>query len=290
MNENNILVRTFDPSVRCTKDYDVFRRMEGNRKVTAIRSRKIRQSIEKVGYIPSPIVVNEHMEIIDGQGRFEALKQLGLPVFYIVVPNLNLVDCVAMNVNSTPWTLEDYIRSYAETGSLDYMRLVRLLDSYDLPMCVVVCAATGVMSTANNESIKNGAIELDEDLFWSVDKMLSWVEKFVRPMKEASIGNKAAILNALCFCYRCEDVDNARMFDAFTKYCQKLTGATKIEEVLDSLTDIYNFRQRKNKVYITTKYKEYLDGRYPWYNAYWGKRKYDFRDARRPANGLPTGD
>ena len=38
-----------------------------------------------MGFIKNPIVVNEKMEIIDGQGRFEVCKEKGLPIYYNIV-------------------------------------------------------------------------------------------------------------------------------------------------------------------------------------------------------------
>jgi hypothetical protein len=116
--------------------------MEGNREVTARRAREVRTSIERIGLIPVPIVVNEHLEVIDGQGRLEAISQLKLPVFYIIVPGLGLQDCVAMNVNTTPWRMIDYIKSYAETGNDNYKRLLKLINGYELPESVIICAVS----------------------------------------------------------------------------------------------------------------------------------------------------
>lgn len=261
------------PQILRTTDYGIFRRMEGNREVTAKRASHIRQSIETIGLIPVPIVVNEHMEIIDGQGRFEAIKSLGLPVFYIVVPGLSLSDCVSMNVNTTPWNLIDYISSYAEVGNENYRRLKRLIDGYDLPMSAVVCAATGVMSTSNNKAIKDGTLILDEDFYWAVDEMLAYVERFSKPMKENRISTKGPVYNALCYCYQCDAIDNERMLEQFSRYCSKLNNVSaKTLDIFDALTEIYNFGRRSNRVYIRTSYQEWLDKKYPWYASYWGKR------------------
>lgn len=260
------------PPIQRTKDYSQFKRMEGNREVTARRAAKIRKSIEKVGYIPNPIIVNEYLEVIDGQGRLEALKNLGLPVLYIVVPGLTLKDCVSMNVNSTQWGVKDYIMSFAETGNVNYKRLLNLIETYELPLTTICCAATGVMQ-ASNSNIKTGQLTLDEDYYKAVDDMLAYVERFTPIMREHRISNKAPVYSALCFCYQLDDVDNERLLQAFERYWHKLTSATATLEVFDAITEIYNFGRRTNKVYITTKYREYLDGRYPWYANYWGTRQ-----------------
>lgn len=56
------------------KDYSKFKRLENNRDVTESRKEKLKASIAS-GEILNPIIVNEKMEIIDGQGRYEAKKR-----------------------------------------------------------------------------------------------------------------------------------------------------------------------------------------------------------------------
>lgn len=37
----------------------------------------------------SPIIVSEDFRIIDGQHRFEACKELGFPIYFLVMPSKN---------------------------------------------------------------------------------------------------------------------------------------------------------------------------------------------------------
>lgn len=63
--------------IKRTNNYDMFKRLEGNRFVDPKKVNKLKKSINEVGYISNPIIVNEKMEVIDGQHRLEALKELG---------------------------------------------------------------------------------------------------------------------------------------------------------------------------------------------------------------------
>ena len=263
------------PTILVTTDYGMFKRLEGNREVTKKRSAKIQKSIKKVGYIPVPIVVNEHMQIIDGQGRAEAAKALGLPIYYMIVPGLGLAHCVLMNITSTSWTTIDYVSSYAEIGNDNYKRLLELKMSHnELPISVVTCAATGVIATTN-PSIKTGTLILSEEMADSVDAMLAYVELFVPVCKEHkdTIGNPTSIYNALCFCYQHDEIDNDRMLDAFTRYWHLARSTSKVADVLGFLEDMYNRKRKKGKVYITTEYRKYMDGKYPWYGSRYGGEK-----------------
>ena len=57
-----------------TRDYDQFKKLNGNRNINESQVDGIVHSILEVGYQPVPILVNEFMEIIDGQHRLEAVK------------------------------------------------------------------------------------------------------------------------------------------------------------------------------------------------------------------------
>ena len=94
-----------------------FKRLLGNRDITESRVSAIIDSIEKVGYQPVPILVNEKMEVIDGQGRLEACKRLGLPIYYIVKNGIGIDECMSMNIKMQNWTIYDFIKSRAEQGN-----------------------------------------------------------------------------------------------------------------------------------------------------------------------------
>lgn len=59
-----------------TTNYDKFCFLEDNRAVKQSRVKKIKDSIDDVGYLYQPVLVNEQYQIIDGQGRFNACKEM----------------------------------------------------------------------------------------------------------------------------------------------------------------------------------------------------------------------
>lgn len=61
-----------DMRIYKTDDHTLFKKLEGNRDVRSVE--KIIKSIDNVGYVLSPILVNEKYEVIDGQNRLEACK------------------------------------------------------------------------------------------------------------------------------------------------------------------------------------------------------------------------
>lgn len=80
-----------------TTDYKAFHLLTGGRVPTEERVKKLVTTIEKAGYIPSPVIVNENMEIIDGACRVKACERLALPVYYIIQKKAGIAESIALN-------------------------------------------------------------------------------------------------------------------------------------------------------------------------------------------------
>ena len=69
--------------VHTTTDYNRFITVGGNRNKNQLHLMRLRKSIEKK-YLFTVILVNESYEIIDGQHRFEIIRELNLPLHYVI--------------------------------------------------------------------------------------------------------------------------------------------------------------------------------------------------------------
>ena len=90
-----------------TKDYNMFSFISNNRSVSKGHINKIIQSMKKRRLI-SPILVNEKGQIIDGQHRFLAQKELGLPIPYIEQEGYGEKETQILNTNTKNWSLLDW--------------------------------------------------------------------------------------------------------------------------------------------------------------------------------------
>ncbi len=273
--EEELRVISSDLTIRKATDYGMFKRMEGNRAVSRKRTEKIKSSILNVGYIPNPIIVNEKYEIIDGQGRFEALKQLGLPVFYSIVPNIGIDECIAMNMNQTNWSVRDYIESHAETGNVSYVYLLQLLNTYDshFGLTVILNAITGKTDNAQ-EKVKSGDFQCSEREFLHAKEILSYLLGF-EPIIRKIGGRKEFYYMAIRFCHDDPEVDNKRLLEKVTQLQSNLMSVSQAHQAFDQLEQVYNNRIRGEKVYIKTNYRKYQDGQYSWYSKKYGDKYKD---------------
>lgn len=248
-----------------TSNYNIFKTLHGNRNVSNARVEKIIQSIDKVGYIMSPLIVNEKMEIIDGQGRYNALKKLGLPIDYIIVKGIGIEECRQMNINQSNWTVLEFIESYADEGNTSYKFLLNLYKQYKRLGITVVYNALSGLSAIDSEKIKIGKFSCTEDDYNNAIKILEYEQKFIDIVKKIK-GRADYIYIAIGFCYLHDDVDNDVLLKKFLERGENISSPSNIEQALDEISDIYNWRLRGGKVYLSTDYKKSMDKKYSWYS------------------------
>lgn len=253
-----------------TMDYDKFKTLDGNRAVTEARARKIMRSIEQIGYIPVPIVVNEKYEVIDGQGRLTACKNLNLPIYYIVVDGIGAKECQWMNINQTNWKTEDYIHLYCANDNPNYLKLDLLLKKYSHLKVRVVCGIAKNVFSVQMADVREGRFKLSDDEFQAANKKLEWLLTMHDALKRIS-GHTELLCFALSFAYDSKDVNNDRMQKALMQNWRMCSPGSTIAQALDDISDVYNKGLvGRNRIYLKTDYMKYMNDHYAWYDEKWG--------------------
>lgn len=243
-----------------TTDYSLFRTLEGNRSVSDGRIKKIISSINAVGYIQSPIVVNENMEVIDGQGRLAALKKLKMPIEYVVSPGAGIKECISMNINAENWKMGDYIDSFADRGYDSYIRLRDLMTSYKVPLDVIATATFNI-SKFHANTIKGGNLDLDHDAALLAECRLSKMLSIFSQIDTKYIKNSKTMLQqAILYVLSFDEVDYKRLCKALTEYLDiPRTGWSSIEIVIEDIESAYNKGLSNDKcVMIYNIYRELM--------------------------------
>ncbi len=245
-----------------TDEYERFRPLDGNRNVTHQRAQKIVKSIEKVGYLDAPILVNERYEVIDGQGRLEACKLLGIPVLYIMQNGLGINECVQMNIHQSNWKLTDYIHSYAVQRDVSYIYLENLMKAFPrLSLLAIVNAINGNSGSGCNATVQSGMFKCSEAEYMTAMDILSFESQFVDIIDAKRIGGRKELwFYALAFAFRHEGVDNERMAKQFYSQQFLITPVATTEQAVEILEQMYNAHIRK-KVYLKADYQKYNDER-----------------------------
>ncbi len=119
--------------VQKTTNYDMFHLRDDNRKVVdKVYLESLVDSIRSKNLLElRPIYVNAKMEVIDGQHRLEACRQIGCDVYYIVDKELESEDIIRLNVNKA-WKPENYLNYYVQNCNPHYIEFERFMKYHHL--------------------------------------------------------------------------------------------------------------------------------------------------------------
>ena len=252
-------VEVKDKKILTTKDYSIFKKLNGNRDTDINRINKIIDSIQEVGYITSPILVNENMEVIDGQGRLEAFKQLEIPVEYIIQKGAGIKECVSMNIYQTNWKLIDYIKSYKDLNIKSYVLYYKLIEKYKNLNITIIYTALNGYGKPEHKEIREGQLRFTEEQYEAAVKKLDYLEKFI-PYFNKINGKFGQLARAILICYDIKNVDKDRLFEKITTNIRTMTPWIGLPGALQSIEEVYN-RNIRNHIYIFTEYRISVDER-----------------------------
>lgn len=174
-----------------TRNYEQFKLFTENRPVKKAHVKNLMLSIQQHGLLEE-ITVNEHSEIIDGQHRFFALKNLDLPILAKVKVGATIDTVLPTNLVRKGWAIENFIHYYAEKGNTDYQTVQRIIaQSSGLSITTVLEVYSKNDRSKVSEAVKSGKYEVDVALGNYLITLLkemeevvfkdAYVQKFVRP-------------------------------------------------------------------------------------------------------------
>jgi ParB-like nuclease domain len=114
-----------------TQNYDQFKSILSNREVDFKHVKKLAIAIQDKNLLHlNPITVNKNMEVVDGQHRLEAARQLNIPIYYIVDDTIDRKDISTLNSHKKNWQLPDYLNFWTIEGKEDYKAVSHFLNTY----------------------------------------------------------------------------------------------------------------------------------------------------------------
>lgn len=245
-------------NVYTTTDYSIFKRLTGNRDIPESRISKIVDSIQKIGWVHNPIVVNEKMEVIDGQGRLTALQRLGMPIEYVVAEGKGTRECIYMNMNMVNWKLPDFVKSYAEQGNENYQRLVALMEKYAGGNLNIISTALYRVSKAKLRDIKEGVLQLTEDQYKAAIPRLEFIKPLLEKLNEKKLpGSMITLMQTLIYYFDYPEVDKERLAYSVEKYIYNATPWVLNTDCEREVENVYNYGIKlENKISIAHLVKE----------------------------------
>lgn len=229
--------------IQMTKDYRLFERSPDNRPFDLKKHKKLRQSMERYGFLKCfPIVVRRvgsKLIVKDGQHRLGIAESLGLPVYWVEEET----DFDIADINCTPrvWVLRDYAEKHAMNGLPAYHEGLNFAARYGLPIGTAFALLAGTASFNNcQDSFIDGTFEV-KDRPWA-----DAVAGIYGPLAHMSSDlNNTRFIQACMSVCRVADFDAKRLLQGAARCRDKLLAYSTKDAYLVMLEEVYNYGRSK---------------------------------------------
>ena len=262
------VVRT--QSVYSTKKYNIFNISEINRSVKANNVNVIKNSILSEGQ-QKPIVVDDKMFIIDGQHRYSALKELNLPIEFVLSTRSGVTMKDKMSVmesqnTSFSWSTTEKLELRSKIDD-NYLRLKNLVDEYGFSIsttCDILWNKYTVLQKKNTSNanyqtgFKENTMVVSEEMIDESNRRFFNFKKLYQINKIFSSSPVVRLIISLC--------DNQKL-DINKLILKAENHKNRIENLYDSnnkfdfIDKLYNFSSKKPTYFIEPKKFRYVNNK-----------------------------
>lgn len=252
------------------RDYGRFTLTLDNRAIVEKRINKMIPSMKHYGWLDShPMLVRkvgDKYEILDGQGRFHAAKTLGIPVKFVVTDKE--ISIPEINGPQSPWSITDYVGSYAQQGNPEYHYLLDFSRRHKLPIAISAAILKGCVAAQgqHSDTIRSGKFKVSDTEF--AEK----VAVVVRELRSVhACGATTNCVLAVSRVMQVSEVNLARLCDAIRKHQALVRPNTTADGYVAMLEEIYNHCAKSNRLPIAFLAREAAQKRKA--TARWGNKK-----------------
>lgn len=246
--QNSFIEDEIVAKVYSTKDYSKFKSLMGNRQIRQSNVSQIQKS-SKEEQLLIPIIVNENMEICDGQHRAIAWQNLGKPIYYIICEGYNLSHVKRANQNSVNWVIYDFLKMYSDLGKSTYREINQLMKNNKIKTHAMIKLISKV--TQKNQGlvkyeILDGVLELTDDDILRIKLFLEHLNDFVF----YSYYKEQTFINAFLDLYFYNQYEHHLMVSKLDKSSHFLSGKFKDKnDALNTLCRMYSYGITKNRIF-----------------------------------------
>lgn len=223
-----------------TKDYSKFTLSKYNREPRDIKN--LVQKIKENDYTEfQPILVDKELNIVDGQHRYLACMELGLPIHFIVSQDIHIFAAAHMNQASKNWSSMDYARHYAQRKNPEYIRLLDLCHKYNQKISIMMSfGVQSSKSTSHSQNVKAGTFKFRDDI--DIDDFFEHIKIFD---EYYTFSKKERFVKAVLKLYLNENYDKKVMEAKLRLNSGVVHEQPRVDLMTQELLKLYNYSSRK---------------------------------------------
>lgn len=243
--------------VKMTDDYDRFSFMDANRNIDPRHVKTLKDSMKEHGVLLNPILVNSKMQVVDGQNRMQACKELEEPIYYLVVGDYGIKEVQALNLNQKNWTQRDYAESFASMGYEHYKNLLRFCrenDDFGFTSCIKLLqnsTASRTISQKRARTTSSGSYMDQKQVFeegtWEITdygKAEEWAD-YIREIGQYYTGySRSTFVSAIISLLNKPQFDKDEFLRKLSYQSNALNDCSNVGQYTELIEEIYNFKKR----------------------------------------------
>lgn len=231
--------------IKKTKQYDIFHFREDNRqKIDHGHVEKLKQSITARNLLNlRPIIVNEDMEIIDGQHRLMAAKDLGVDIYYEMKEELKSNDIVLLNISKS-WSMHDFLNYYSKNGNAEYQQLEKFIKEKGITLSLAF-GLLGIKDSEQRSKFRHGQFKFNKnvdvyfDLCWQT---IDIIKGHHGAAQNTLYTKTVRFWKALCVLFDADEFEDKIWTNNLNKFIESVGPRVSTKGYLKLFTKIYNHR------------------------------------------------
>lgn len=249
-------------SIFTTTNYSMFGHIGGNRNLDTSNLNKIKQSVSKKHIKTNAVICildsndqKEPLKIVDGQHRFEACKELNIPVSYVIDSSLTMAsilnDITLLNTASKEWDVSDFMNSEAQKGNQNYILYSQVYNifnnSFDHESLFFILNSD-INRTCPKVSyplFKSGQLHFDQSDYNYLVQRLKDISQFNHYNE---IGGKRYYQKAINQLMNTKGFDVKQMLSKIQSRQSLIVKCTTVDGALKQLADIYNYKIQSGRI------------------------------------------
>lgn len=231
--------------MECTIDYNIFKEISSNREVDPRHVKRLMVAINRKNLLHvNPIKVNESLQVIDGQHRLEAAKELGVPI-YFEVSDMTRQDISTLNSNQKNWTAMDYVNFYTVEKNEPFVKFSNLINHYPDMAISALLILSSPDGKRNLNELKEG--RLDVSNMYHCHQVCDMCADLNRRFQKDFVFDSRFPL-ALGVALEAENFNPEILFEKIAASPREWVPCHTKVQYLEMIEEIYNRNLSKNKI------------------------------------------